>query len=90
MLPDEINAAPSPDAPPALAPIFGGVRPRPRTVQEQLEAVAPVQTRSLTVEDLPRLTLLGKGGQYVLESWLHSRRPRTSWITAHGHLLVQV
>ena len=90
MLRDEINAAPSPDAPPDLAPIFSGVRPRPQTVQEQLEAIAPAQMRSLAVEDLPRLRLLGKGGQYVLESWLHSRRPRTSWITAHGHLLVQV
>src|SRR3981081_283336 len=82
------------DALTTIAPIFGGgIQPRRTIIKEQIDNIPLVQTRSLDVEGLPRLEIhkgIYKGSKYVLESWLHSHRPKTSWVNAHGFLLLPV
>jgi hypothetical protein len=44
------------------------------------------------ITDLPRILISDgrKKGEWVLESWLHSERARTSWVSEQGLILVQV
>jgi hypothetical protein len=90
------NVTPPSDVPssPPLASIFNNTfRRRHQTIDEQIAAAPTTQIRSLQIEDLPRLKVHEggyKANEYVLESWLHNRRPRTSWINRYGHLLVQI
>jgi len=76
----------------ALAPVFRSARARNPTIREQINAAPPAEIRSREVDGLPRLRVYAgpNQGDYILESWVHNRRSRRSWINEYGEWLVLV
>jgi hypothetical protein len=95
-------AMPSPDfneaepavqpAAPILAPIFASGRVRHPSILEQIKSTPRERLQTRHLDDLPRI-LISDGklkGEWVLESWLHSERARTSWVSENGLILLQI
>jgi hypothetical protein len=79
-------------AAPIIAPIFTLSRPRQPTIHEQISSAPRERLRTRLVADLPRILISSgkKQGEWILESWLHNERARTSWVAQQGHILVQI
>jgi hypothetical protein len=79
-------------AAPTIAPIFALGRSRQPTILEQINSIPRERLQTRLVTDLPRILISDgrKKGEWVLESWLHSERARTSWVSEQGLILVQV
>ncbi|KAK4234939.1 hypothetical protein C8A03DRAFT_37250 [Achaetomium macrosporum] len=67
------------------------LRPAARSLAKQLQDLGDVDVDGLPTNDFtnwPKVRLHGK--TYILEEWLHRKRPRTSWIGDHGRFLTEV
>ncbi|KAK3307655.1 uncharacterized protein B0T15DRAFT_530765 [Chaetomium strumarium] len=67
------------------------LRPAARSLAKQLQDLGDVNVEGLPTDDFtdwPKVRLHGRN--YILEDWLHRKRPRTSWIGDHGRFLSEV
>ena len=62
-----------------------------QSLASQFAAIPDEATKVASIEDLPTITITGSyHGQYILETWLHRKRKRSSWISKHGLYLVKI
>jgi hypothetical protein len=84
------SPAPSENAARPAFSLFGGRQGIPFLFQ-QLEAIPDDTVKNTPMRLLPRLEIGGVyKGQYVLEEWGDTARPRTSFIKKFGYFLVEV
>jgi hypothetical protein len=67
------------------------LRPAAPSLAKQLQELGEVNVEGLPTDDFthwPKVRLHARN--YILEEWLHRKRPRTSWISEHGRFLIEV
>ena len=76
---------------PTPAPIFGppGAYGKVPSIQKQVAHILGIITTALPDNHSEWPVITDGKAEYVLERWIHKKRPRTSWVYDHGLSLVK-